>query len=170
LKPSKYIFLREVSGVSLDYRHMIEGQLAEICPYLKDMGIDLVLSLENKSLKRKFEDQCIILNEPVSDIHSLMHYALMTISSGDTMARESCLVGTPSIYTGGLKISVNDKLEEKQCLFLVEPGKTDLVLETIQHIIENNVKKKTEKMIKEAIKTEWEDTTQIIIDNLMDYQ
>lgn len=169
LKPSKYVFLREVSSSSLNYSNLIQGQLANVCHYLRDMGLEVVLSLENKALKNRFEGQCIILKEPVSDIHSLLHFASLTISSGDSMARESCLVGTPSIYTGGRIMSINEELEDKSCLFRIEANKTEQILEKIRYIIENNVKKKTEKKIDEAIQTEWEDTTRIIIDNLLDF-
>jgi len=169
LEPSKYVFIREVSSSSLNYHNLIQGQLANVCHYLRDMDLEVVLSLENKSLKNRFEGQCTILKEPVSDIHSLLHFASLTISSGDSMARESCLVGTPSIYTGGRIMFINKKLEDKSCLFRVEADKIDPILENIRYIIENNVKKKTEKTIKEAIQTEWEDTTRVIIDNLIDF-
>lgn len=169
LKPSKYVFIREVSSSSLNYRNLIQGQLANVCHYLRGMDLEVVLSLENKSLRDIFEGQCIILREPVSDIHSLLHFASLTISSGDSMARESCLVGTPSIYTGGRKMSVNKELEDKSCLFRIDADKTDQILDKIIEIIENNVKKKTEKTIKKSIDKEWEDTTRVIIDNLIDF-
>lgn len=167
LKPSKYVFIREVSNSSLNYSNLVQGQLASVCHYLRDIGFEVILSLENKALKNRFEGRCIILKEPVSDIHSLLHFALLTISSGDSMARESCLVGTPSIYTGGRIMSVNKELEDKSCFFRVEADKTEPILEKIRYIIDNNVKKKTEKTIEEAIQTEWEDTTRVIIDNLL---
>ncbi len=167
LEPSKYVFIREVSNSSLNYSNLIQGQLASVCHYLRDIDLEVVLSLENKALTNSFESQCIILKEPVSDIHSLMHFASLTISSGDSMARESCLVGTPSIYTGGRIMALNQELEDKSCLFRVDADKTDQILDKVMDIIEKNIKKKTEKTIKEAIATEWEDTTRVIIDNLL---
>jgi len=101
LRPGEYVFVREVSKISMNYAHLETGQLADVCRHLKTLGLKVILSLEDKSLTDRFASDCIILQEPVTDIYSLMHFALLTISSGDTMARESCLTGTPVIYTGG---------------------------------------------------------------------
>jgi len=164
LKPSKYVFLREVTR-TMDCRYLPEGQLASICHYLSDMGLEVVLSLENKSLRDKFEGQCIILKEPVSDIHSLLHYASLTVSSGGTMVRESCLLGTPAIYTGRREMSVNRELENKSCLFRVNGAEN--LKEKIKEIIKNRYKDRTQRVIREAIQNEWDDTTKVIVDNLL---
>ena len=165
ITPNKYVFIREVSNTSLNYYGLKEGALSEICPYLKDMGFDIVLSLENKELKRQYEDYCIILNEPVSAIHSLLHYASLTIASGDSMSRESCLVGTPAIYTGKRDMAVNRELIKKGCFFKVDDVSN--VMQHVKKIIENDIKKETEYTIEKAIKNEWDDTTQVIIDVLL---
>jgi len=64
-------------------------------------------------------------------------------------------------------MSANNVLEDKSCLFNIEAYKTGQILNKIKDIIENNVKKKTEGIIKKAIQIEWEDTTKVIIDNLL---
>ncbi|MHB8104699.1 MAG: DUF354 domain-containing protein [Dehalococcoidales bacterium] len=163
--PLQYVFVREVSSSSLNYRDLKMGQLADICPYLRDLGLDIILSLEDKSLIKQFEKQCKILDEPVDDIYSLLHYALFTISSGDTMARESCLVGTPAIYSGGRKMSVNQELIAKGIFF--ETNDNQAILSSIDNIINNNIKQKTQRIVQKAVAEEWEDTTQVIIRNLM---
>ena len=165
LKPNSYVFIREVSNTTGNYRRLTEGLLSGVAPYLKDMGFDIVLSLENKELRRQYEDYCIILNEPVSDIHSLLHYASLAIASGDTMSRESCLVGTPAIYTGKRDMAINRELIKKGCLFKVD--EVSNVMQQVKKIIENNIKKETEYTIEKAIKNEWDDTTQVIIDVLL---
>jgi predicted glycosyltransferase len=165
LTQNNYVFIREVSNTTLNYSGLTEGLLSKVCPYLKDMGFDIVLSLENKELKRQYEDYCIILNEPVSDIHSLLHYASLTIASGDSMSRESCLVGTPAIYTGKRDMAINRELIKKGCLFKVD--EVSNVMQQVKKIIENDIKKETEYTIQKAIKNEWEDTTQVIIDVLL---
>ena len=165
LAPNNYVFIREVSNTTLNYSGLEEGLLSEVCPYLKDMGFDIVLSLENKELKRQYEDYCTILNEPVSDIHSLLHYASLTIASGDSMSRESCLVGTPAIYTGKRDMAINRELIKKGCFFKVDDVSN--VMQQVKKIIENDIKKETEYTIQKAIKNEWEDTTQVIIDVLL---
>lgn len=50
-------------------------------------------------------------------------------------------------------------LEDKSCLFSIESYKTEQSLDKIKDIIESNVEKKTERIVKEVIKAEWEDTT-----------
>jgi uncharacterized protein len=166
LKPDKYVFIREVSNTTTNYYRLKEGSLINICPDLKNMGFDIILSLENKQLKSVYEKYCNILAEPVSDIHSLMHYAAFTIASGDSMSRESCLVGTPAIYTGGRIMSINTALEKKGCFFRCEPDK-EKILNTISIITRNNVKVKTTQVIKDAINNEWEDTTEVIVNCLL---
>lgn len=166
LENCNFIFIREVSSGSADYRHLVMGQLSKICPYLKAMGFKIVLSLEEKSLQERFEDECIILEEPVEDIFSLLHFATLTISSGDTMARESCLLGTPAIYTGGREMAINKELERKGGFFKVE-GESQ-ILEAIRKIIENDIKKQTTEAITYAIQYEWADTTNVIVNNLLE--
>ena len=133
LSPGSYVFVREVSNISMNYSHLEEGQLADVCGRLRTLGLNVVLSLEDKSLADRFAPHCIILQEPVRDIYSLMHFALLTISSGDTMARESCLTGTPVIYTGGRFMSVNSELIRKGIFF--EPDKDHAVMTLVDMII-----------------------------------
>ena len=161
-----FVFVREVSSGTADYRHLLMGQLSRICPYLKASGFEIVLSLEDKSLQQRFEDQCITLEEPVDDIFSLLHHAVLTVSSGDTMARESCLLGTPAVYTGGRVMAVNTELERKGCFFKADGE--GAILASISRIIENHIKKQTAAAIADAVQHEWEDTTQVIIDNLLE--
>jgi predicted glycosyltransferase len=165
LTPKNYIFIREVSNTTLNYSGLKEGLLSKVCPYLKDMGFDIVLSLENKEIKRQYKDYCTILKEPVRDIHSLLHYASLTIASGDSMSRESCLVGTPAIYTGKREMKINTDLIKKGCFFKVD--EISSVMEYVKKIIENDIKNETESIIEKAIKNDWDDTTRVIIDVLL---
>jgi len=166
LKSNNYVFIREVSSSSVNYRGLKEGSLASLCPEIIKMGLDIVLSLENTQLKNLFEKYCIILKEPVSDIHSLMSYAAFTITSGDSIARESCLLGTPAIYTGGRRMSINVELQKKGCLFQCKPNR-EQILSKITLILGNNLKDRTKQVIDGAIRYEWEDTTQVIVNCLL---
>lgn len=165
LNPYEYVFIREVSNASLNYRNLEMGRLSKILNYLKEMNLKILLSIEDKTLINLFEDYCIILKEPVEDIHSLLHYAILTISSGDSMARESCLVGTPAIYTGGRDMAINNELIERSCMFKVN-GETN-IKDTIKYLIENDVKKEVKLKIKCAIKQEWVDTNEVILNIIM---
>ena len=165
LRPGEYVFVREVSKISMNYAHLETGQLATVCGQLRTSGLNIVLSLEDKSLVDRFSPQCIVLQEPVRDIYSLMHFAKLTISSGDTMARESCLTGTPVIYTGGRYMSVNTELKKKGIFF--EPEKEHPVMSLVAMIIEQNVKEKTGNTVQRALADEWEDTTEVIVNNVL---
>lgn len=165
LNPYEYIFIREVSNKSLNYRKTKMGQLSKILDHIKEKKLKILISIEDKSLIDLFKDHCIILKEPIEDIYSLMSYALFAVSSGDSMARESCLVGTPAIYTGGRDMAVNNELIKRSCMFKVEDEKE--IKKTIDYIIENNIKEEVQNKINQAIRTEWVDTTEVIIDVLM---
>jgi uncharacterized protein len=163
--PGKYVFVREVSKISMNYAHLETGQLAGVCGHLKTLGLDVILSLEDKSLTDRFAPHCIILQEPVRDIYSLMHFALLTVSSGDTMARESCLTGTPVIYTGGRYMSVNTELTKKGIFF--EPDEEHSVMSLVGKVVEGNIKDRTREIVRQALVDEWEDTTEVIVNNVL---
>jgi len=165
VEPSQYVFIREVSNTTLNYSSLMIGQLQLVFTYLNDLGFKIIASLEEKSLKKKFESKCIILEEPVEDIYSLLSFSSFTISSGDTMARESCLLGTPTIYTGGRDMLVNRELQKRSLLFKVDC--IPEINETITTIVNNNIKKHVSTEVKNAIESEWEDTTKVILNNLL---
>lgn len=95
-----------------------------------------------------------------------MHFALLTISSGDTMARESCLTGTPVIYTGGRYMSVNTELVRKGVFF--EPDSDHTVMDLVTMIRTANIKEKTGETVRQALLNEWEDTTEVIVRNVLE--
>lgn len=165
LHAQNYVFIREVINTTVDYTHLNMGKLSEVCSYLREVGFEVIASLEDKSLRKDFEDNCIILKEPVDDIYSLLHFARLTISSGDTMARESCMVGTPAIYTGEREMSINKELESKGVFF--KRDSKEEIFTCIKNIVNENAKKETEKMMADAIKNEWEDTTEVIVNTLL---
>jgi predicted glycosyltransferase len=96
-----------------------------------------------------------------------MHFALFTISSGDTMARESCLAGTPVIYTGGRYMSVNADLIRKGIFF--EPDKDTSVMNLVDRVIGQNIKEKTQGVVRRALLQEWDDTTEVIISSILSF-
>ena len=162
---NKYVLIREQSPVSLVYRHAYIGELLEIAKYLKDRGFKILLSLEDKSKADIYKDIGTVLKEPVEEFHSLLKFASLVITSGDTLARESCLVGTPAIYTGGRDMYVNKELIRRNCLFKVDEREN--IMDTVAKIIESDLKKETRKKIARAIMEEWDDTTEVIINNLL---
>lgn len=170
LNPYGYVFIREVVFIIEDSNSSLNHQgssskLHEIVQYFEEIGFQVVMSLEDKTLIQEFKDNCIVLKEPVEDFHSLLSFAALTISSGDTVARESCLVGTPAIYTGGRNMSVNSEFIKKECMFMVNNA-LDL-RKTIKYIIENNLKSNVMKLIDYDIKNTWDDVTEVIVKNIM---
>ena len=109
LLPHHYIFIREVSNKSFNY---YDQEDAIICGFQEQISPDatVVLSLEDKSLAPKFPKHWIILEEPVKDIHSLIYYSKLVVSSGDSMAREGAMLGVPSVYCGFRKMKANELL------------------------------------------------------------
>lgn len=163
--PNEYVFIREISNVSLNYQNSI-SILKELVNIIKKKGLRIILSLENKTLKDLYADDCIILDEPVSDIFSLLFYSLFAISSGDTVARETALLGVPTVYTGGRKMVVNEVLIQAGALY--EFSK----LSEIEKIIDdftNDKKIQVKSNINYLIKEEWEDTTSIILKHINDF-
>ncbi|MCD4664660.1 MAG: DUF354 domain-containing protein [Bacteroidales bacterium] len=121
IKPKSYIFIREVSSGSLNYMNQEEGIVLSFSHQIPE-SIKVILSLENKTLSNKFPKDWIILQEPVSDIHSLIYFSKVVISSGDSMAREGALLGVPSIYCGIREMVANNLLINEGMLFKVDPN------------------------------------------------
>ena len=105
-----YVFVREIEPRSLNYRE--QGGRIPIVEALYRAGLDrerVVLSLEDKR-RRHLYPRWKILEEPVSDIRSLLYHASLVISSGDSMAREAAQLGAPSVYAGERRMKANDVL------------------------------------------------------------
>ncbi|UCH88887.1 MAG: DUF354 domain-containing protein, partial [Thermoplasmata archaeon] len=89
--------------------------------------------------------------------------AALTVTFGDTISRESALLGTPSIYLGGRDMVVNNELIEMGCLKKLDNSKE--ILAAIKASLENDDKKRTKKMVQKAYENNtWLDTTQVILD------
>lgn len=164
--PEKYVFIREIANVSLNYQKQ-NTSINEIVNFVKNLGFKIVLSLEDKDLKSHYKPDCIILEEPVEDIYSLMKYALFAVSSGDTVARETALLGTPTIYTGGRDMTVNDELINIGCMF-----KEDTSENVIKHISRLSIegeKERITRIVADKISYHWEDTTEVILRHINDF-
>ncbi len=100
----------------------------------------------------------VIIPREAVDTRVLMKYAIITISGGGTMARESALIGTPSISLFPLLIHVNKWLEDMG-LPLRNIRDINEAYEYIRNVIKDPEKYRveTERIIKSM-----EDPTQII--------
>lgn len=120
LQPKKYFLIREVSTGSLNYLGQEIGIISSFASKLPQ-NYKVILSLEDKTLLNLYPKEWILLKEPVPDIHSLIYYSKIVISSGDSMAREGAMLGNPSIYCGNRFMKANQLLIEKNILFKVNP-------------------------------------------------
>jgi len=158
LNKKSYIFIREVSSGSLNYYNQEEGKLSIIASKLPE-NYKVVLSLENKNKKYLYPMNWILLSEPVSDIHSIMYYSRMVISSGDSMAREGAMLGVPSIYCGIRSMKANKILEEKNILFHEQFD----ILTKLNTIVENKAFLLEQDSFRQKLQNEWIDVNELIL-------
>ena len=164
LKENEYVFIREVAGISMNYTQLEKESLLGPIKYLHNKGIKMILSLEDKSRRKFYEPYCTILEEPLEDLYSIVHYALFTICSGDSMARESALLGVPSIYTGGRTMYVNNPFLEWKGVYKLE--RQEDIINTANKLLNKKIKQTWSKKITKIIKKNLADTTQVILDSL----
>lgn len=109
-KNEKYIILRLVSWNAV---HDIGDQgfknLKETISSLEEYGKILITS-ESKLIP-EFDKYKI--SAPPDKIHDLLNYAELYIGESATMASESAVLGTPSIYVSTSRRGYTDELEEK---------------------------------------------------------
>jgi len=149
LKPKKYVFVREVADYSINYDG-INTSVKDIIKEIKNLKI--VLSLEDKSQKKLYENDCIILEEPVDNFYSLIYYAKFVVSSGDSITREAALLGVKALYTGQRKMAVNKSLEDAGLI-----------------VVSKNLSE-FEKVKSKPLAKNYIDTTKVIVDNLNRYE
>jgi len=167
LRSGGYVFVRDVGKGSLNYAHHV-SRVRELIGSLRERELEVVLSIENKELLKGIGREGItVLEEPVGDIHSLMAHASFLVSSGDTMAREACLLGTPSIYTGGRKMAVNAEFLERG--FMYHCDSMAEVIGTIDTIYRDDVKERMREELRELIATSWCDVTELIVEALLGF-
>jgi uncharacterized protein len=156
LKPKEYIFIREIDTRTFNY----SGQSYALLVHLDQLpsSYTYIISLENKKNKDKYPANWILLNEPVEDIHSLIYFSKLLISTGDSMAREAAMLGVPAIYCGQREMLANDVLISKGILKLVPV--TDLQDQIINSIIINN------EDIREVLNNDWEDVNKYIFNEI----
>jgi len=153
LVQKNYVFIREVSSGSVNYMGQSEGLILSVShTFRKDLAV--VLSLENKELKSRYPEHWIILEEPVMDIHSLIYYSRVLVSSGDSMAREGAMLGVPSIYCGYRTMKANEIMEKYSMLFHVD---YKLIARTLNDLFAQNEYLNNQDSFRDNLKNEWVD-------------
>jgi predicted glycosyltransferase len=152
----KYIILRLVSwNAAHDIGDRGFKNIKETIKSLESYGKILITS-ESK-LDPEFEKYKI--SSPPDKIHDLLYYAHLYIGESATMASESAVLGTPSIYCATSRRGYTDELEEKYNLvynFSDKEHGEKLAIEKAIDLLENNSLKrdweeKRRKMLKDKV-------------------
>ena len=159
LRAHGYIFVREVSSGSLNYTDQASGTIASFADqFPKDYPV--VLSLEDKHTRASYPADWILLQEPVSDIHSLLYYSRLIVSSGDSMAREGAMLGVPSMYVGIREMKANALMIQEGMLFKRLPQNAPA---WIKQIINREVKVSDQTVFRDKLMAQWDDITEFIV-------
>ncbi|MBN2524262.1 MAG: DUF354 domain-containing protein [Bacteroidales bacterium] len=166
LKPKEYIFIREVDTSTSNYLSQDKDIILQQAEKISELPQKIVLSLEKKINKPLYPADWIILEEPVSDIHSLMYYSKLVISSGDSMAREGSMLGVQSIYCGEREMPANHVLIEKGMLTKVLPEK---LIDSCREILINDKQFMDQDKFRIKLEKDWEDVTNFLINKIKMY-
>ena len=159
---NKYVFMRLTDNCSLNYKENDLINFIKYSNFLIKKGYKVLISIENP-LHKKYFANCIILGKPDKDYHSLIYFSLMSLSSGDSVARESALLGVPAIYTGGRKMAINKILEENG--FIINQTDFNKVLKVIRQNANPTFKIESRANMNNLIKS-LDDTTNILYNSV----
>ncbi len=162
LDVKQYIFVREVSTETSNYLHQQKDIILSVAKEFP-ASWSVVLSLENKGNRDKYPAHWLILEEPVPDIHSLMYFSQVVLSSGDSMAREGAILGVPSIYAGQRDMPANQIMIDKGALVKVN---TEEIVNTIQGIIDLEIMNFDQLEFRDKLTREWDDITRLILNKV----
>lgn len=166
LTPYNYIFIREVSNKSFNYYDQDDAIVCRMSHQI-DSSVPVVLSLEDKSIAHKFPSNWIILEEPVGDIHSLIHYSKLVVSSGDSMAREGAMLGVPSVYCGIRKMKANDVLIK---LGLLQHLPKEESLPFINEQINRDFNEELQNDVRDKLSANWDDMVTFMKEQIYNYK
>lgn len=166
LTQNGYVFVREVSNKSFNYYDQQDAIILSFSSQI-NTNIPVILSLEDKSITNKFPKHWKILEEPIEDIHSLIYYSKLVVSSGDSMAREGAMLGVPSVYCGVREMKANELLIKKGIL---EHHPMDAAVKAINSIITRGFDKENQEFIRSKLLGEWDDMNQFMEQQILKYK
>lgn len=166
LKPHEYVFIREVSNKSFNYYNQEDSIVCSFSHQINP-NAKVVLSLEDKTIANKFPKNWIILEEPVGDIHSLIYYSKLVVSSGDSMAREGAMLGVPSVYCGVRAMKANEMLMKLGILEHL-PGKT--AISYINESIEKPFNEDKQRATRNQLLENWDDMVVFMKEQIKRYK
>lgn len=162
LEENKYIFVREVITGTLNYSGQ-EGNLIAPVSKLFPSNLKVVLSLEDKKTIDQYPPDWILLNEPLEDIHSLIYFSRLLVSSGDSMARESSILGVKSIYCGFRSMKANDVMIDLGMMAQIKPEEIPQFIKTE---LDSNSGFEKENF-REMLSNNWIDVPNFILDRIV---
>lgn len=164
IKKKKYVFVREVSNKSFNYfdqKECVVSAFAENIP----SSWSVVFSLEDKSKIAEYPSSWLLLDEPVDDIHSLMYFSKVLVSSGDSMAREGAMLGVPSVYCGFREMASNRVIAETGML---EHKLGDRARDKILSLLDSEVTV-DQSGFRQGLMTDWDDMIEFMFDRIYEY-
>jgi predicted glycosyltransferase len=154
----EYVFIREVSNKSFNYYDQTDAIISTFCNEISS-GTKILLSLEDKQYQGLYPKEWTILQEPISDIHSLIYFSKLVVSSGDSMAREGAMLGVPSIYCGFRKMKANELLIKEDALHHL-PGPDSL--QEINKVIAHPFDRDRQESFRNKLRHQWVDMTEFM--------
>lgn len=165
VKLKKYIIIREVSTKSLNYLKQKENLILNLANQIPN-NISVLLSLENKSLKNNYPSKWYLLEEPIENFHSLLFFAHLVISSGDSVAREAAMLGTPSVYIGIREMSANQILIDKGLLIKSRLNELNTIT---NNLLKMGYSAEQKEKKRNQLAEEWDDLTDFILKKILEY-
>jgi predicted glycosyltransferase len=166
LTPYDYVFIREVSNKSFNYYNQQDGIVGSFAGRIL-ANTKVILSLEDKSMAGRYPKHWTILQEPVEDIHSLIYYSKMMISSGDSMAREGAMLGVPSVYCGTRNMKANDLLMQSGML---EHLPAETALPFINKTLQKKFDVENQTRVRNKLLDQWDDMTAFMKEQINRYK
>jgi predicted glycosyltransferase len=158
LSEKEYIIVREVSTKTVNYANQKSGLIANIINDIPSK-LTVLLSLEDKTKRDNYPQNWILLQEPISDFHSIIYYSKCLISSGDSMAREAAVLGIPGIYIGVRNMYVNNVLSELADFYHFNGSESfNVFLETVLE----NANSQRQNSIRNSLKSKFINVTNFI--------
>ena len=107
------------------------------------------------------------MEEPIADIHSLIYFSKLMVSSGDSMAREGAMLGIPSIYCGIREMKANQLLIDKGIL---EHCPVEKAVKPFNDYISSEFDQEKQIKIRENLLKEWVDMNQFMMSQILKYK
>jgi hypothetical protein len=161
-KKKEYYFIREVSTGTLNYQDQDKNQVLAIANKINSQ-YQIVLSLEDKTKKHLYPSNWIILEEPVTDIHSIIYYCRGLFSTGDSMAREAALLGVSAYYCGSRIMKANQMVEMDAELNQISALD---IPSTIDILDKKNVSLQGQELIREKLNATFDDVNMVMLELL----